>query len=162
MGHNPPALARLFERISRTFPSSTKLRVVLGLSFDKDVRACLSTVLTHIPPDRLHFVQAPHPRAATVSQLQDMARVEVGRCVPEENCQGDSVREGVARALRKAEEGGEVVLVCGTFFIMGEARQALGLDEPQDSQVIAEVAGSHFRASQEHFLDSKAPAAAAP
>lgn len=32
-----------------------------------------------------------------------------------------------------------VVLICGTFFIMAEARQAIGLKEPQDSDVITEV-----------------------
>jgi len=60
------------------------------------------------------------------------------------------VAEGVVGATKAAEEG-DVVMICGTFFIMGEARQALGMKEPIDSALITEVAGSHFRASQESF-----------
>lgn len=161
VGHNPPALTRLFERAHRTFPNTnTKFRLVLGLSYDKDLPTCLATVLSHVPPQRLYFVKALHPRAATPQQLQDAAQA-LGVQVPDANCHHESVKEGVEKALEAAKgEKDEVVLVCGTFFIMGEARQALGLQEPQDSDVIAQVAGSHFRASQELFTDAKAPPAA--
>jgi hypothetical protein len=73
-----------------------------------------------------------------------------------------NVKEGIGAALHAAVnacEGEdrenykrpETVVVCGTFFIMGEVREALGLDEPQDSAVIAEVAGAQFAAAQELF-----------
>jgi dihydrofolate synthase / folylpolyglutamate synthase len=88
----------------------------------------------------------------------------LGQDIPRSNRGYASVGDGVRAALSAAaaanagaeaqwqgEGQGEVVLVCGTFFIMGEARQALGLHEPMDSKVIAEVAGAHFRASQEAF-----------
>ncbi len=38
-------------------------RYVLGLSIEKDYTLCLETVLQSVSPDRIHLVQADHPRA---------------------------------------------------------------------------------------------------
>ena len=38
---------------------------------------------------------------------------------------------------------------------MADAREELGIVEPRDSSVIAEVAGSGLRSSQENFDDDK-------
>jgi dihydrofolate synthase/folylpolyglutamate synthase len=43
----------------------------------------------------------------------------------------DKISEGVLEAIIKAGEM-ELVIICGTFFIMGEARAALGIIEPHD------------------------------
>ena len=40
---------------------------------------------------------------------------------------------------------------------MGEAREALGYDEPRDSPYIAQVAGAGVRNSQENFGNSSSP-----
>ena len=37
---------------------------------------------------------------------------------------------------------------------MAEAREALGFDEPRDSDYIAEVAGAHLRHGQEVFANT--------
>ena len=47
----------------------------------------------------------------------------------------------------------EIVIVCGTVFIMADAREELGIVEPRDSDAIADVAGAGFRSSQENFDD---------
>lgn len=47
----------------------------------------------------------------------------------------------------------EIVIVCGTVFIMADAREELGIVEPRDSDAIADVAGAGFRNSQENFDD---------
>ena len=39
----------------------------------------------------------------------------------------------------------EVVVVCGTVFIMADARAALGVDEPRDSDELIAAAGAHLK-----------------
>ena len=61
----------------------------------------------------------------------------------------------VQKALKLATENNEMLVVCGSVFIMADARETLGIVEPRDSAVIAEVAGAGMRNSQENFSDSK-------
>ncbi|KAL7561412.1 hypothetical protein ACA910_014632 [Epithemia clementina (nom. ined.)] len=48
----------------------------------------------------------------------------------------------------------EILVICGSVFLMAEAREALGFDEPRDSKYIAEVAGAGSRHGQENFGNS--------
>ena len=71
VGHNPAAIAALVERIKREYgvghnsdPSSKlegekhwNVRMVYGVSRDKDAAACLAALLTVIPPQHIHFAQ---------------------------------------------------------------------------------------------------------
>jgi dihydrofolate synthase/folylpolyglutamate synthase len=126
----------------------------------------------------VYFVRAGHPRAAPPKMLEESARVAANAEVSDESetfirpssydeifstFDGDqSVTKGVnaavAAAIRNSnhkDERGEVVIVCGSVFIMAEAREALGFEEPRDSPAILEVAGSHLKSTEEHFADEK-------
>ena len=50
-----------------------------------------------------------------------------------------------ALAAAAAAEAPEVVVVCGTVFMMADARAALGFDEPRDSDALLTVAGAHLK-----------------
>ncbi|GAB5031554.1 folylpolyglutamate synthase [Nannochloropsis oceanica] len=175
VGHNPPALRRLFERLlsptkrdmktqkisALTEAEKPVIRLVLGLSADKDITECLQTVLQFVDPSHVHIIQARHPRAAAPQALVSAA-ASLGAPLPRMNYGYANIKEGIGAALHAAVSaygGGdrdeqkrpETVVVCGTFFIMGEVREALGLTEPHDSAVIAEVAGAQFAAAQELF-----------
>ena len=65
-----------------------------------------------------------------------------------------SITAQVKSGLRLAAEGNELLVVCGSVFLMAESREALGFDEPRDSQYIAEVAGANLRHGQENFADT--------
>ena len=56
--------------------------------------------------------------------------------------------------LTKGNEG-EILVVCGSVFLMAETREALGFDEPRDSEYITEMAGAGIRHSQENFGNTK-------
>ncbi len=62
-----------------------------------------------------------------------------------------SVSKQVRSALQLAAKNDEIVVICGTVFIMADAREELGIVEPRDSAVIVGVAGAGFRSSQENF-----------
>jgi dihydrofolate synthase/folylpolyglutamate synthase len=56
--------------------------------------------------------------------------------------------------MELSAEKKEILIVCGSVFLMAEAREALGFDEPRDSAYIAEVAGAGVRHGQENFGNS--------
>lgn len=167
VGHNPPALRRLFEFLRGRYGAERPIRLILGLSADKDILHCVRTVLEYVDISRLHVIQALHPRAAKPAQLVEAA-TQLGSPLRQGNYGYPSIKQCIDSALLQAassrgsstktkEEADEVVVVCGTFFIMGDVRQALGFHEPADSTVISEVAGAQFAAAQELFTDGDQP-----
>mmetsp|Transcript_15531 Transcript_15531/g.34940 ORF Transcript_15531/g.34940 Transcript_15531/m.34940 type:complete len:322 (+) Transcript_15531:878-1843(+) len=161
IAHNPPALTQLFTKLNTTFPGR-KLRVVIGMSSDKDISASASIVLSCVPSENVHLIQAAHSRAATLEQIKsaapDFVRTTSNGCHGNDgDCDDNSRRRNISfqvgEALEIASQRDEVLVVCGSVFIMSEAREALGFDEPRDTKYIAEVAGSGLRQSQEQFCD---------
>mmetsp|Transcript_17978 Transcript_17978/g.29846 ORF Transcript_17978/g.29846 Transcript_17978/m.29846 type:complete len:153 (-) Transcript_17978:33-491(-) len=144
-------MVQLLSKLERTYPSQKK-RIVCGFSSDKDLSACGKSLLSTVgDPSRIHLVEAAHPRAA---KLEDMLEAEPrlkGGNFDEED---RSITAQVKSGLRLAAEGGELLVICGSVFLMAEAREALGFDEPRDSQYIAEVAGANLRHGQENFADT--------
>jgi dihydrofolate synthase/folylpolyglutamate synthase len=163
VAHNPQAMDYLIVKLRANYPNVEKLRVVLGMSADKDLKYCTDILLNHVGhhPEKIHLVEASHPRAASISSIREANPQLVGchYCIPKEddlNLDGrdeSSVSKQVRSALQLAAANDEIVVVCGTVFIMADAREELGIVEPRDSAVIAAVAGAGFRSSQENFGD---------
>eukprot|EP00614_Pseudopedinella_elastica_P008502 CAMPEP_0172596638 /NCGR_PEP_ID=MMETSP1068-20121228/16468_1 /TAXON_ID=35684 /ORGANISM="Pseudopedinella elastica, Strain CCMP716" /LENGTH=509 /DNA_ID=CAMNT_0013395781 /DNA_START=186 /DNA_END=1715 /DNA_ORIENTATION=- len=178
VGHNPPALTQLLAKLRRSYGAQGEqggtgdgrpLRFVLGMSRDKDMGDCMAQILTApgLKVQHIHLVEAEHPRAASPSSMLaralEMGLPEAAFTAHESGAGGEasSVSRGVQAAVREAsaksasgagQEGEEeVVVVCGSVFIMADARETLGFDEPKDSDVIVEVAGQHLKNTQELF-----------
>jgi folylpolyglutamate synthase/dihydrofolate synthase len=152
VAHNPDAMKYLVKKIQATHPNkASKIRMVVGFSADKDLRQCGQTLLDfNSDPNRLHLVEAAHPRAA---KLEDMFSAEPRLLKSNFNENNRSITMQVETALRLAEENDEMLVICGSVFLMAEAREALGINEPRDSKYIAEVAGANLRHGQELFAD---------
>lgn len=102
--HNVAAMQALFLRLPQK-----KIRVVAAFSKDKSVEQMVAfleqkSVTTHLCPFE-------HERAFSPSTLQTNCQVE------------SSLEEGLRKAFERAEENQEVLLICGTFFMMDEARR---------------------------------------
>lgn len=107
VGHNPPALERMFELAKKTFPNTgmKRWRVVFGVSMDKDVSECVKILLDNVDASNVHFVEALHPRAASTSDLLSMAKkITGGSSGGPVACK--SVEEGVKRALSEVVDAG--------------------------------------------------------
>jgi len=151
VAHNPDAMVQLVSKLEQTFPSQKK-RIVCGFSSDKDLSACGKALLSAVgDPNRIHLVEAAHPRAA---KLEDMLEAEPRLKGGNFDEKDRSITVQVESGLRLAAEGNELLVVCGSVFLMAESREALGFDEPRDSQYIAEVAGANLRHGQENFADT--------
>lgn len=148
VAHNPPAMKYMVQKLLRTYPTH-RIRIVVGMSGDKDLRQCGEFLMEAVQNDasQIHLVEAAHPRAA---KLEAILRA-TGLHGAHHDLVRRSVTDQMADAMRLARRNGEVLVVCGSVFLMAEAREALGIDEPRDSAYIAEVAGAGFRHSQENF-----------
>eukprot|EP01034_Spumella_vulgaris_P021644 gene21644-27684_t len=142
MGHNPAAISALCRRIQRDY-ADKHVRVVYAMSRDKDVRSCLRTVLSAVPHSHIHFIQSANFRAVSRDDLNALFREETDgeEMTP---LKGDNIQEALQSvfdlaaqdALTPGDQGGRrdsVVIVCGTGYVMPEARAFLGVVEPRDS-----------------------------
>jgi len=160
VAHNPPAMDLLANKLRATYPNQAK-RIVAGFSADKDLAQCAQSLLSILPNNNnnnnnnpsssLHLVEAAHPRAASLEDI----RLAEPRLNDSNFDEADvSIAAQVRSAVRLASERGEMVIICGSVFIMSEVRETLGIEEPRDSEYIAEVAGSGMRSGQENFGDT--------
>ena len=147
VAHNPPAMEYLVNKLKSTYTDGS-FRFVVGMSSDKDLSQCGRSLLKASDPSSIHLVEAAHPRAA---KLEAMLEAEKSL----ENCNFDfddrSITNQVQKAITLARENGQILVVCGSVFLMAEAREALGIVEPKDSDYIAEMAGAGVRHGQENF-----------
>lgn len=132
VAHNPDALSKLFRWIN--LPSN-RLSVICGLSQEKDIPSCLKVISLHA--DHIHLVTSPNGRCAKPENLSDIlsqqgfpsSRVTVHH----------SIKESVNQALSLSQKNKQKVLICGSFYIMSEARQALKIEEPCDPIAVSEI-----------------------
>jgi dihydrofolate synthase/folylpolyglutamate synthase len=155
VAHNPSAMEYLVYKLKKTYPESS-FRFVAGMSSDKDLGQCGRALLsaTKGSSRNIHLVQAAHPRAATLeSILEAESSLEAAAYYDFEN---RSITKQVLHALDMTKDSkDEILVVCGSVFLMAETREALGFDEPRDSEYITEMAGAGIRHGQENFGNTK-------
>lgn len=167
VAHNPPAMEYLVRKLRSTYQSSTtKFRIVVGMSSDKDLKLCGLSLLNIVDSDtsRIYLVEAAHPRAAKLEAILRATGFQDTNIHYDYNDR--SITTGILNAKKDIiqnmlnekkddsnhnDEEEEVLIVCGSVFLMSEAREALGIDEPRDTDAITEVAGAGSRHSQENF-----------
>lgn len=142
VAHNPQALEQLFSKIQRKYPESST-RIVVGMSGDKDIQKCSELILNFVSdPSKVHLVESSNPRAASISVILECNPALKESHYSKTADKGDSsVTVEVMKALGLANTNDELLVVCGTFFIMSEARSCLGIDEPRDRDIVSNISG---------------------
>lgn len=118
--HNPASTAALAATLPRHL-CYHRLIVVLGVSADKDVEGMVATLGK--VADEFVLTEADNPRALPVSELSAAVKSHWERVV-------HSTRN-VVEGLRVAESlagAADAICVTGSFFVVGEAMQELGLE----------------------------------
>ncbi len=127
VAHNPDGLQHLFQMLKHHYPFHS-LRLLFGLSKSKDLKGCLQLIAAH--GSHFHLVEASNGRGASTHDLYaglNELSIECNRLFIHE-----SISKGVEQAQLEARQQGQILVICGSFFIMAQARQALGLIEPSD------------------------------
>lgn len=115
VAHNPDGFARLSSALSHLYPYRT-FRFVIGMSRTKDLRACLREIVGKA--HHIHFVKADHYLSVETQKLAQ-ALESFCKCPFIEE---KSVEKGMKHA-KSACEKGEIIVVCGSFYIMAPAMQ---------------------------------------
>lgn len=115
------------------------IRVVYGSSGHKDIYSCLQVLKDYAY--RVHLVEAKHHRVKKLNEILDvteqikleLAEGESGKLFEEVIKEGD-IASTIDYALEqsKKSEKPEVVVILGSFYLMGEARQNLGYKDQFD------------------------------
>lgn len=112
VAHNPAGICRLLEAMEFHFPGR-RFSVLIGMSKDKDVRKCLSMLAAKA--SHLYLVRSPALKAMSVEEMVEILRQEeISHFTA-----GLTIQENMTKALA-AEE---LLIVCGSFYIMKQARE---------------------------------------
>lgn len=128
VAHNPDGIYRLFKSIFSHYPGRP-LRLVFGLSKSKDLKGCLTQIVPYRFP--CHLVEATNGRGASKELIRNQL-LELPT-PPLDIHLHSSITSGVETACLEASKQDQLVVIFGSFFIMAEARRALGFQEPVDS-----------------------------
>lgn len=128
VAHNPDGLLHLFSSLKHQRPGCM-IHTLVGLSSSKDIAGCLATMHPHVA--HFHLVQAENGRGAPVEILYQLLLSQ--GIHPSHITSYGAIKEGFFSAKQSAAQAGALLAVCGTFFIMGEVRQALHIPEPRDA-----------------------------
>lgn len=160
IAHNIEAVKALAQRMRRHYPN-TKLRIILAMSADKDISACLYPLLDLIPGtveeklSRFYCTEAQHPRAMYRKALKQLLTECSGShdvtLAHDEDIKDVLWKAALPAAAQAAEP--EIVLVCGTAFMMAEIRSQLGIIEPRDGNYLS--GDDKNRDAQEYFGEAK-------
>ena len=115
--HNPAGAEALSEALAEQYPDKRRLIVFTSLK-DKDTDTVISLLVRK--EDKVFLTEAPTPRSRKMSELSGMFT-----CAAKEET---SVSQALNDALAEAGSG-DVVLVCGSLYIMGEALSWIGRKE---------------------------------
>lgn len=118
--HNPYSVLQLKQSLAEVIPGR-RVTCVFGAGRGHDAAGMLRELAGY----RLVLCQASHPRAMPARELAALAQ-EAGV----EFHTADSVRAALEWAMRESND--EVVVVCGSLFVVAEAREALGLARAAD------------------------------
>lgn len=107
--HNPAGAEALSESLAEQYPDKRRLIVFASLQ-DKDTDTVISLLVRK--DDKVFLTEAPTPRSRKTSELAGMFTCETK--------EEPSVAQALADAVAEAGEG-DMVLVCGSLYILGEA-----------------------------------------
>ena len=112
VAHNPAGFRRLLEALQFHFPGKPFSSVV-GMSSDKDIETCLKLLANSA--EHLYLVPSPALKAASLDKMGRLLK-KMGAL---HFSAWPSIQKGLNAALTKSDD---LVVVCGSFYIMKEAR----------------------------------------
>ncbi len=126
VAHNPDAIFSLLQALHHFHPGA-QFRFVVGFSRDKECDVCLGLIADIA--EHIHLVQAKNLRSAAVEELAHYLEKENPSLFTLHRSVEEGVKEGYDQALRRDE----MLVICGSFFLMEEAIAVIDGYPPADS-----------------------------
>ena len=148
VGHNPHGLEKLLTSVKNEFPSSN-LNLICGFSAHKDISENIKTICSF--SKRIYFISPNHPRLLPFEDLKGFAfENALDNYIYDKNLIVDndwtkgSFQLNLLLALMNCSlsDEKEIIIICGSFFIMGDARKSLGFIEEEDPFELNELSGN--------------------
>ncbi len=133
VAHNIGGMKAVFEAIELKL-SSKKVRVLIGLSSSKDHKSIFSFLAKKV--EAIHVLPIKHMKLEDPQVLRETI-IDSGYKKVYFN---PDLKRTLKEAFLLAKENEETVLICGSFFVMADVRQALGFKDVIDEapKVLAE------------------------
>jgi dihydrofolate synthase/folylpolyglutamate synthase len=114
--HNPSSIEALVSHLKRSFSGRNRL-LIFGTSRDKKSKPMLKTLSTFF--SAVILTRIPNPRSQEISVLLSQSRGHFHRIFPASN-----ISEALALA-RKLADPETLVVITGSFYLIGEARKII-------------------------------------
>lgn len=116
VAHNPNGISMLVRQLQHPELHQKKQHIIIGFVADKDVAEALSLLPKHAT---YYFTQAQIPRALKAEDLKEFAHLQhlAGDAYP-------TVSDALTHALKNCDAE-DLILITGSFFIVGEALEFL-------------------------------------
>ena len=125
VAHNIGGMKAVFEAIELKL-SSKKVRVLIGLSSSKDHKSIFSFLAKKV--EAIHVLPIKHMKLEDPQVLRETI-IDSGYKKVYFN---PDLKRTLKEAFLLAKENEETVLICGSFFVMADVRQALGFKDVID------------------------------
>lgn len=133
VGHNRLGIQNFLKTLQYKYPNK-RYKTISGFCADKNIADCIDEMLNVIPIENMNIIKASHPRGMKPEQL----RATIQHCAEQKNIEWkesyvpyDTIPNTIDRELKRLKED-EVLIINGSLYIMGEVRNALGIQEPLD------------------------------
>lgn len=126
VAHNPDGLREFFKLLKFRYPNHD-LKVLFGLSHSKDLAACLKILVEH--GSSFYPVAASNGRGYPVHYLAEA--LERANVPPLDITSCETLIQSFEMAIKSLLPS-EILVICGSFFIMKEAMSALKINEELD------------------------------
>lgn len=118
VAHNPDGFKKLIEAV-RLKLSKKPLQFLLGMSKGKEIKECLEVLKENA--SYIHLAAVDHFKLLKPSELlEELLSIGFTNCSYKEN-----LEKTLKNALQQAASKGELLIVCGSFYIMKEVKNLL-------------------------------------
>ena len=153
--HNLRGIQELFKSLSNKYDINTyDYRIIIGMSQTKDIDSCLKVVNKYCK--YIHFVSISNinKRSLTINQLTDNPNNNQikNKIISIESTDCDQIMEYALNQCiqnnknrQKAEKKKEeILIICGSIYIMSNARKLLGFDDIIDPNIDFSISDIEF------------------
>jgi dihydrofolate synthase / folylpolyglutamate synthase len=135
--HNEMGMKALMKGLVQEYPNRT-FRFVIGLSEDKEAKQMMNEISIEVV-SALHLTKSNHRRATEIQDLIRDVPSSLLRSRVVENY-SSSVENTVLHAIQSAQMNNEVVVICGSLYMMSEVSNVLtGFPWSSEAALVDEV-----------------------